>query len=47
MREVAEITGYSSLAYLKRLPVNALKIARSCVRDTVRDETDTDVAMSG
>ncbi|HVO90884.1 MAG TPA: EAL domain-containing protein, partial [Casimicrobiaceae bacterium] len=39
-------TGYSSLAYLKRLPVNELKIDQSFVRGLVRDATDSVIVRS-
>jgi len=39
-------TGYSSLAYLKRLPLHTLKIDQSFVRDMVRDENDAVIVRS-
>jgi diguanylate cyclase (GGDEF)-like protein/PAS domain S-box-containing protein len=39
-------TGYSSLAYLKRLPVHALKIDRSFVMDMVNDRDDLVIVQS-
>jgi predicted signal transduction protein with EAL and GGDEF domain len=39
-------TGYSSLAYLKRLPLHALKIDRSFVRDMLIDEQDAIIVRS-
>jgi len=39
-------TGYSSLAYLKRLPVDELKIDRGFVRDLGYDETDAAIVRS-
>jgi diguanylate cyclase (GGDEF)-like protein len=39
-------TGFSSLAYLKRLPVSAIKIDRSFVVDMDRDEDDRAIVRS-
>jgi diguanylate cyclase (GGDEF)-like protein len=39
-------TGYSSLAYLRRLPVSALKIDRSFVMDMVNDSQDRAIVKS-
>ncbi len=39
-------TGYSSLAYLKRLPIDELKIDRAFVRDMRRDEADRAIVAS-
>ncbi len=39
-------TGYSSLAYLRQLPIDALKIDRAFVRDMVRDEQDAMIVKS-
>jgi diguanylate cyclase (GGDEF)-like protein len=39
-------TGYSSLAYLKRLPVNELKIDRSFVMGMVNDSSDAVIVRS-
>ena len=39
-------TGYSSLAYLKRLPLHALKIDRSFVRDMLHDDQDAIIVRS-
>jgi EAL domain-containing protein (putative c-di-GMP-specific phosphodiesterase class I) len=37
-------TGYSSLGYLKRFPVNTLKIDRAFVRELEKDESDRAIA---
>jgi diguanylate cyclase (GGDEF)-like protein len=39
-------TGFSSLAYLKRLPVSAIKIDRSFVMEMDRDESDRAIVRS-
>ncbi len=39
-------SGYSSLAYLKRLPVDALKIDKGFVREMGTDETDAAIVAS-
>jgi len=39
-------TGFSSLAYLKLLPVNSLKIDRSFVMDMLEDENDAIIVRS-
>ncbi len=39
-------TGYSSLAYLRQLPIHALKIDRTFVMDMVRNEQDATIVKS-
>lgn len=39
-------TGYSALAYLRRLPVDALKIDRSFLREVTRDPDDASIATA-
>ena len=39
-------TGHSSLSYLKRLPIDAVKIDQSFVRDLVNDEDDRVIAST-
>ena len=39
-------TGYSSLAYLKRLPVHELKIDRAFIRELAEHTTDADIVRS-
>jgi EAL domain-containing protein (putative c-di-GMP-specific phosphodiesterase class I) len=39
-------TGFSSLSYLKTLPVNEIKIDKSFVMDMVRDSTDSAIVKS-
>lgn len=39
-------TGYSSMTYLKRFPIDALKIDRSFVMDTPRDQDDISIVQA-
>jgi diguanylate cyclase (GGDEF)-like protein/PAS domain S-box-containing protein len=39
-------TGYSSLGYLKRFPINAVKIDRAFVRDITNDENDAAIVSA-